>query len=238
MPTLNLNLPMNLGGDQKTQSYLYQLNEQLRYILNNLDGDNFSPTYLKTVEQTRAMAEIASDAVNQLEAGRKIDYNELNDKIIAQAEEINQTFHTEIEQNNDHIMTTVREELSAKASIAELNATLESYVTQTSREIQLNFDQNYLYTTEVDGRLEEFQELIRTYFRFTAEGMELGKADSPFKSMLTNEKLSFTQNGTEIAYISNRCLYVTDVEVLNRLRIGNWEFTPRSNGNLSFIWRE
>ena len=68
--------------------------------------------------------------------------------------------------------------------------------------------------------------------------MELGKADSPFKSMLTNEKLSFTQNSTEIAYISNRCLYVTDVEVLNRLRIGNWEFTPRSNGNLSFIWRE
>ena len=229
MPTLNLNLPTNLGVDQKTQSYLYQLNEQLRYILNNLDGDNFSPAYLKTVEQTRSMAELASDAVEQLEAGRKIDYNELNDKIIAQAEEINQTFHTEIEQNNDNIMTTVRE---------ELNATLESYVTQTSREIQLNFDQNYLYTTEVDGRLEEFQELIRTYFRFTAEGMELGKADSPFKSMLTNEKLSFTQNGTEIAYISNRCLYVTDVEVLNRLRIGNWEFTPRSNGNLSFIWRE
>lgn len=135
MPTLNLNLPTNLGGDQKTQSYLYQLNEQLRYILNNLDGDNFSPAYLKTVEQTRSMAELASDAVEQLEAGRKIDYNELNDKIIAQAEEINQTFHTEIEQNNDNIMTTVREELSAKASIAELNATLESYVTQTSREI-------------------------------------------------------------------------------------------------------
>lgn len=84
------------------------------------------------------MAELASGAVEQLEAGRKIDYNELNDKIIAQAEEINQTFHTEIEQNNDNIMTTVREELSAKASIAELNATLESYVTQTSREIQLN----------------------------------------------------------------------------------------------------
>ena len=171
MPTLNLNLPANLGSDRKTQSYLYQLNEQLRYILNNLDGDNFSPVYLKTVEQTRSMAELASDAVKQLEAGRNIDYNELNDKIIAQAEEINQTFHTEIEQNNDNIMTTVREELSAKASIAELNATLESYVTQTSREIQLNFDQNYLYTTEVDGRLEEFQELIRTYFRFTADGM-------------------------------------------------------------------
>lgn len=114
MPTLNLNLPANLGSDRKTQSYLYQLNEQLRYILNNLDGDNFSPVYLKTVEQTRSMAELASDAVKQLEAGRNIDYNELNDKIIAQAEEINQTFHTEIEQNNDNIMTTVREELSAK----------------------------------------------------------------------------------------------------------------------------
>ena len=64
MPTLNLNLPANLGSDRKTQSYLYQLNEQLRYILNNLDGDNFSPVYLKTVEQTRSMAELALSLIH------------------------------------------------------------------------------------------------------------------------------------------------------------------------------
>lgn len=229
---------LSYGGSQKVESYLYQLNEQLRYILNNLDGDNFSPVYLKTVEKTQSLAQTASEAVKSLEKGVKINYNELNDKIISQAKEINQKFHTEIQENNDNIMTTVREELSAKASLAEMNAILESYVTQTSTDIKLNFDQSYLYTTEVGDRLEEFQELIRTYFRFSADGMEMGKEDSPFKSFLSNEKLGFTQNGTEIAYISNRKLYITDVEILNKLRIGHWEWIPRNSGNLSLSWVE
>ena len=234
MPNFNL----NYGGSQKVESYLHQLNEQLRYILNNLDGENFSPVYLKTVEKTQSLAETTSEALMQLSEGVKVDYKELNDKIIAQAKEINHTFETEIQKNEDNIMATVREELSAKANIADLNATLESYAKQTSTDISLNFEQNYLYTTEVNGRLEEFQELIRTYFRFSADGMEMGKNDSPFKSFLSNEKLSFTQNGTEIAYISNRKLYVTDVEVLNSLIMGNWVDGLRGNKNKCLRWVE
>lgn len=234
MPNFNL----NYGGSQKVESYLYQLNEQLRYILNNLDGENFSPVYLKTVEKTQSLAEMTSEAVNNLQEGVKVDYKKLNDKIISQAEEINHTFETEIKDNNDNIMTTVREELSAKASIADLNATLESYAKQTSTDISLNFEQNYLYTTEVNGRLEEFQQLIRTYFRFSADGMELGKDDSPFKTFMSTERLSFTQNGTEIAFLSNKKLYVNDVEVLNSLIMRNWVDGLRGNENKCLRWVE
>ena len=44
------------------------------------------------------------------------------------------------------------------------------------------------------------------------------------------------QSGTEVAYLSNSKLYITQGEILDSLRLGNYAFTPRANGNLSFTW--
>ena len=52
--------------------------------------------------------------------------------------------------------------------------------------------------------------------------------------LLSEQKLSFYQGETEVAYFSNNKLYVTDAEILERLQLGKFAFVPRSNGNLSF----
>ena len=60
--------------------------------------------------------------------------------------------------------------------------------------------------------------------------------------IITNTKFSFTQNGTEVAYISNNKLYITSAEVLDRFTVGNpssgyFDWIPRANGNLGMKWR-
>lgn len=49
---------------------------------------------------------------------------------------------------------------------------------------------------------------------------------------LTASKLSFWQNGLEVAYISNERLYITDAEITNKLRIGQWVFNHNAAGDL------
>ena len=51
---------------------------------------------------------------------------------------------------------------------------------------------------------------------------------------IQNDRISFMQGGTEVAYFSNRKLYVTDGEYINSLKVGKYSFFPRANGNLSF----
>ena len=52
------------------------------------------------------------------------------------------------------------------------------------------------------------------------------------------EGISFIQSGVEVAYLSNEAqtqkLYINDGHIVKSLRIGNYAFVPRDNGNLSF----
>lgn len=62
-----------------------------------------------------------------------------------------------------------------------------------------------------------------------------GQQPSEQLSMLLSEqRLSFYQGDSEVAYFSNNKLYVTDAEILEKLQLGKFAFIPRSNGNLSF----
>lgn len=43
-------------------------------------------------------------------------------------------------------------------------------------------------------------------------------------------------NDTEVAYLSDNKLYVTQAEILTRLQIGKYAYEPQANGNLSVIY--
>ena len=113
---------------------------------------------------------------------------------------------------------------------------------QTSKDITFNFQEATKYTKEVDDKLVETIEELKTYIRFSSSGIELGRIGSSFTSLLGNEKLAFMQDGQEIAYISNNKMFITDVEIRNKLTLGDvdrgyFDFVPRANGNLSIKWR-
>ena len=90
--------------------------------------------------------------------------------------------------------------------------------------------------TTIDGETQQQFQEIATYFRITADGTELGKSDSDIILKQQNDRISFIQNNTEVAYISNSTLYITDAHFLISIRIGNFALKPRANGNLSLIY--
>ena len=67
------------------------------------------------------------------------------------------------------------------------------------------------------------------------EYLELGSSDMSLKTKLENGKLAFIQDDVEVAYISDKRLYITDATFIESIQIGDFAFQPRSSGNLSFL---
>lgn len=116
---------------------------------------------------------------------------------------------------------------------AKIRKELNTALKQTRDEFLFQFN-NYKQLLDETGRVVEqrFNDFSR-YIRFKNGNIELGDINSPFKALLTHEKISFLKADAEVAYLSKNRLYITDAYIINSLRIGNFEFVPRSNGNLS-----
>lgn len=78
------------------------------------------------------------------------------------------------------------------------------------------------------------QTQLNTYIRFNAEGIEIGKQESEFKTKQTNSKYSILQNNDEVAYFANNRMYNSNIEVSSSLRIGNFGFIVNHDGSLTF----
>lgn len=66
--------------------------------------------------------------------------------------------------------------------------------------------------------------------------MDMGNPNSQNKMHLTNTKLSFISNNSEVAYVSNNQLMICNAQVINDLRIGNFIWTKRIDGHTSLMY--
>ena len=57
-----------------------------------------------------------------------------------------------------------------------------------------------------------------------------------FKTQITDTKMSFLDNNSEVAYMSNQKLYINQAEVVNEMKIGNIVITISDLGGLIFSW--
>ena len=156
--------------------------------------------------------------------------------------EIYTTVESQIEQSSVDIISGVSSTYASKTDLESLNEELSSQISQTTEDVQVTFERATLYTEQVEGEMRGNYEEIKTVYRITEDGAEMGKSDSPFKVKLDNTELGFYENGQRVAYINNQRMYETDVEISNVLTIGNyangyWDWVPRANGNLSLKWR-
>lgn len=153
--------------------------------------------------------------------------NEIREEII--------TNTTSIQQNQEEILMTALENYTSKTEFETYQNEVTSQFQQTSDNFQFNINNVVSQVNEIDGNVQQqFQELS-TYFRITGDGTELGKSDSDIILRQSNDRISFIQNNTEVAYISDSTLYITDAHFLVSIRIGNFAFKPRANGNLSLV---
>lgn len=141
---------------------------------------------------------------------------------------------SQISQSANEILSTVNNDFYLKNETDELIESVNTKVSQTEGQFEFQFNQFSKSLEDVaagaDARFTE----IRKYIRFVDGNIILGEEGNELTLKIQNDRISFLQNGAEVAYFSNRKMYVTDGEFLNSLTLGKFAFIPRANGNLSF----
>lgn len=152
------------------------------------------------------------------------------DDSLSSLEESVHNCYSDITKYSDEILSTVRDEYVTSNDMETIRKDFESSITQNSGEIRMDFTK---ITDSIKDEVSANQTLIEEYIRFKGALIELGKVGNSFTAELSNEELSFKENGQKIAYISNQSLVITNAEIYYKLTLGHFDFIPRQSGNLS-----
>lgn len=134
----------------------------------------------------------------------------------------------------DNIKLAVAESYTLKDDAEKMVSEVSTAVELTQKGMDIQFTQiNKDLQDVAAGTDAEFEE-IRKYIRFVDGKILLGEVGNELELEIANDRISFLQDGAEVAYFSNRKLYITDAQVLHSLQIGGFAFMPRANGNTSF----
>ena len=147
---------------------------------------------------------------------------------------VEQNLLSTIQVSEENIKSTVAENYYLKDETEALISSVSTEIEQTKNSVEIQFTQ---FSQDIEavaaGTDAEFEE-IRKYIRFIDGKILLGEVGNELELQIANDRISFLQDGAEVAYFSNRKLYVTDAEILHSLQLGNFAYMPRANGNLSF----
>ena len=139
----------------------------------------------------------------------------------------------------EQIRSEVRRDYATNDQMSQVTETLSTLAEQSEN----NFTWTVTKVNEIiedaaasDNLTREQLNLIHTYMRFGEDGLTIGKAGNPLTFRVVNDRLAFYMNDTEVAYLSDNKLYVTQAEILAWLQIGKFAYEPQSNGNLSVIY--
>ncbi len=241
LPTSLSSYNASSSDAKKLQSYLYQLTEQLRYVLSNIDSDNMSSSYNSGISSTVAQIKDVSES----EAAH---FEELKNQIISTATQIIHATESSITLANDALKTEIEESYTAENET--LQATLEQLITsellQTSSALEISFSQISNIAQQTAEALATYSNETETWFRFTEEGLEIGKSANgetvPYTMRIDNECLSFLHYGQQVAYLQYNRLYISAAEATDRISIGGsagegyYDFITTATG-LGIKWR-
>lgn len=146
---------------------------------------------------------------------------------------LEQNLESSITKSAQDITLAVSESYYLKDETDSLISSVGTQIEQTKNSVEIQFNQ---FSADIEavanGADAEFEE-IRKYIRFEDGKILLGEVGNELELVIANDRISFMQDGAEVAYFSNRKLYVTDGEYTHSLHVGRLAITPRSNGNTS-----
>ena len=190
-------------------------NQAITSVVSQVDGQNKKIT---KVEQT---VEGMKSTVTKIET-EFVNTNET----ISSLQDISKSLGEKIDLNDAETLAKL-EQLGKDITLVQSQTNTNFEQTNKSFEFQFNKLIKEI-TANQDGTNEKFNEL-KDYIRFEQGNIVLGKSGNPLTLTIQNDRISYKQNGVEIAYFSNNQLYVP-----TGIQIGKFAFIPRENGSLSF----
>lgn len=207
-----------------------------------------SNNYLKFFEDTDGTFKLVISANSIMLGSKSVEESitEVQTNVDQLGSDVHQTI---LEEKADIIQTTNESVASALESYAKASD-VDAVETALSSSLAVEVDAILAtitaereYSVDIDGRLESFKELIETYFSFETDGLRIGKKGNPFETLLSNSKLSFIQDGQEIAYIQHNKLYILNAHFIEGITLGNysdgsmWAFEVDDYG-IGIVWRD
>lgn len=149
--------------------------------------------------------------------------------------ELEQRTNSAILQSSNSILARVADEYYLKGDTDALVSSVSLTAEMNAKAAELRFSEIEKNVDAVAAGADAQFSAINKYIRFEDGNIIQGALNSPFKKVQSATRESYFDGGVEVAYFSNKKLYVTDVEVINSLRVGPFEFVHRSNGHLTLL---
>ena len=218
------------------KSYLHQLVDQLRYVLNNIDtsskyvvqesAKSTTQAPLGTVDAAATFSSIKSLIIKSADIVQAY-YDVINSKLkgeyVAQS-----SFGTFTERTEQSLTQSSKDIEQAFTDIQNISKSIDT-ITFTLAEVNAHIKSGVLYYDDNDLPVYG----VEVGQKNTIDGVEVFKKYARF----TSDRLSFyDQNDQEVAYISDRKLYISDVEVLSSIKIGGLKQFVLANGDIVEKW--
>lgn len=177
-------------------------------------------------------------APNQTALSALVAVGEVRDSLEGTTESLIQTMVENVTaaiQTCEEIILQATGKYVETSNFEEFKRSVSAQLLILSEEISINLNTTTEQIVEINGDLQaQITDITNTY-RFTSEGLIIGESGNTLTLRLSEDRISFLDSGLEVAYISERTLYITDAHFLNNLRIGNFAWVLRENGNLSLV---
>ena len=219
----------------KINSPAHQLNEFMLIQKLTIDMDNPQNNKLTLGTQYATFSESQLNTEKAIENVTN-NISETNTNVHNFVTEQVTTLNSNIEQSASSIRTDVSETYTSKSELEQYKLDVSTTFTQTKDAFTFDFSTLEQLVSDLGGETSASFTEIRKFIQFLNGDIILGEVGNPLKLKIENDRIAFILNGVESAYWANGNFYITDVRVLTSIRIGNYAFIPRSNGNLSFKW--
>lgn len=231
----NINATTEAGQLQQIRSYLYQFAEQLQWALNTIEtGGSLSGGLV-----TQSAGSMSTGGQTETEK----NFNQIKSLIIKSADIVNAYY----EQINARLKGTY----VAQSDFGTYTENTQQILTANSTGISQLFENLQIISETVDGLYDaqiHTSAYIKSGLLYQADngvpvyGLEIGQTNTidgvdTFDKFarFTSDRLSFyDRNDTEVAYISDYKLFITNAEVTGSLTLGGYKIDT-SNG-LAFKW--
>lgn len=211
----------------------------VRYVLTELDPDILDPgnTRITLGASVQTMTDRTHQSASQLGGAidrQQVQINEQQSSLEQLAQTTSEQI-TAITQNSQQIILEALADYATTSDLETLEETISSQLSVMADQIEIRLTQTAQQIQDVGGDLQAQYDELSKYFRFTADGLVIGQEGNQLTLKVDNDRISFLDGGLEVAYISDKQLYITDAHFLNSLRIGNFAWMPRRSGNLSLV---
>ena len=244
-------MPASPAGSLRQQvmqqyAYLFQMAQQLNLALEQLEQAESG-----TVRAAGAASGGGAAGGTKLAAADR-QYQKLRSMIVKTADQVRHT--------REELTARLQEEYVAVSDFGSYVASLSAYLEANPEAVT----QYYSFFSDLKADVEAVDAAFRHYKVDTegyirtgivsydgavpVYGVAVGQdlvcrevdgqqvvEQNNFRAVFTATRLSFWQDATEVAYVSNNRLYITNITVLGGIAIGDWSVEAAESG-LAFRW--